>query len=115
MLARQIALALIAGNKVVTPRTDETAPLLDMLKDTLKDAAIPEDRLEDCSPEHAEALRDGDIAGIAIDGEDREAIGAHLCRREGAILPLLSAFDACLLYTSPSPRDQRGSRMPSSA
>ena len=25
------------------------------------------------------------------------------------------AGDACLLYTSPSPRDQRGSRMPSSA
>ena len=25
------------------------------------------------------------------------------------------ATDACLLYTSPSPRDQRGSRMPSSA
>ena len=24
-------------------------------------------------------------------------------------------FDSCLLYTSPSPRDQRGSRMPSSA
>ena len=24
-------------------------------------------------------------------------------------------FYACLLYTSPSPRDQRGSRMPSSA
>ena len=24
-------------------------------------------------------------------------------------------IDACLLYTSPSPRDQRGSRMPSSA
>ena len=24
-------------------------------------------------------------------------------------------FDPCLLYTSPSPRDQRGSRMPSSA
>ena len=26
-----------------------------------------------------------------------------------------AAIDACLLYTSPSPRDQRGSRMPSSA
>ena len=26
-----------------------------------------------------------------------------------------SVADACLLYTSPSPRDQRGSRMPSSA
>ena len=24
-------------------------------------------------------------------------------------------YSACLLYTSPSPRDQRGSRMPSSA
>ena len=27
----------------------------------------------------------------------------------------LGAADPCLLYTSPSPRDQRGSRMPSSA
>ena len=26
-----------------------------------------------------------------------------------------ASLDACLLYTSPSPRDQRGSRMPSSA
>ena len=28
---------------------------------------------------------------------------------------LAGAFNTCLLYTSPSPRDQRGSRMPSSA
>ena len=27
----------------------------------------------------------------------------------------LDEVDSCLLYTSPSPRDQRGSRMPSSA
>ena len=27
----------------------------------------------------------------------------------------LNPVEACLLYTSPSPRDQRGSRMPSSA
>ena len=27
----------------------------------------------------------------------------------------VAATDGCLLYTSPSPRDQRGSRMPSSA
>ena len=26
-----------------------------------------------------------------------------------------AGLDPCLLYTSPSPRDQRGSRMPSSA
>ena len=29
--------------------------------------------------------------------------------------PASSLFELCLLYTSPSPRDQRGSRMPSSA
>ena len=29
--------------------------------------------------------------------------------------PAFAIFYACLLYTSPSPRDQRGSRMPSSA
>ena len=29
--------------------------------------------------------------------------------------PLIGSFNGCLLYTSPSPRDQRGSRMPSSA
>ena len=28
---------------------------------------------------------------------------------------LIALFKVCLLYTSPSPRDQRGSRMPSSA
>ena len=27
----------------------------------------------------------------------------------------IGLVDSCLLYTSPSPRDQRGSRMPSSA
>ena len=29
--------------------------------------------------------------------------------------PVLNGTTTCLLYTSPSPRDQRGSRMPSSA
>ena len=31
------------------------------------------------------------------------------------IIVLLTGNGNCLLYTSPSPRDQRGSRMPSSA
>ena len=31
------------------------------------------------------------------------------------ISPFIALLSACLLYTSPSPRDQRGSRMPSSA
>ena len=40
-------------------------------------------------------------------------------RREGILLELKDAEDrllnACLLYTSPSPRDRQKSRMPSSA
>ena len=39
--------------------------------------------------------------------QDQAAL--HLVERRGALKEI------CLLYTSPSPRDQRGSRMPSSA
>ena len=31
------------------------------------------------------------------------------------LIKYVDDFMSCLLYTSPSPRDQRGSRMPSSA
>ena len=34
---------------------------------------------------------------------------------QGALNFLRNRYEACLLYTSPSPRDQRGSPMPSSA
>ena len=33
----------------------------------------------------------------------------------GIVTPTSGEILACLLYTSPSPRDQRGARMPSSA
>ena len=36
-------------------------------------------------------------------------------RLAGEICVMGQPFESCLLYTSPSPRDQRGSRMPSSA
>ena len=35
--------------------------------------------------------------------------------KEGYVEKMPGEYVACLLYTSPSPRDQRGSRMPSSA
>ena len=42
--------------------------------------------------------------------------GEPLVRRElERLVGMLAGIDGCLLYTSPSPRDQRGSRMPSSA
>ena len=48
--------------------------------------------------------------------EERKCIGCDQCTivcDDDAIE--LYHVDVCLLYTSPSPRDQRGSRMPSSA
>ena len=67
-------------------------------------------------------LLDGPLA-VADVGE-AEGLGDVL-GPEGALLVLLVGEDEedgvlellllCLLYTSPSPRDQRGSRMPSSA
>ena len=42
-------------------------------------------------------------------------VGQNLTNVEEVAAGLEPAFGDCLLYTSPSPRDQRGSRMPSSA
>ena len=43
----------------------------------------------------------------------RQATASQVIREQQ--LPLHALRWTCLLYTSPSPRDQRGSRMPSSA
>ena len=50
--------------------------------------------------------------GVAY-GLSRIALGAVKCASSVGVLAYGAA--RCLLYTSPSPRDQRGSRMPSSA
>ena len=44
----------------------------------------------------------------------RKSIALDLKDPEGIAI-LLDLVEGCLLYTSPSPRDQRGARMPSSA
>ena len=56
-----------------------------------------------------EAHSKGEIECLEISIKDRkpESIAQLLC--------FFKVSCACLLYTSPSPRDQRGSRMPSSA
>ena len=51
---------------------------------------------------------------ITIGAGDKMFWG-RLAARRAKVPVILSALHSCLLYTSPSPRDQRGSRMPSSA
>ena len=49
-------------------------------------------------------LQEGYELQIQVNGE-----------RKSVLVPPGGVRQGCLLYTSPSPRDQRGSRMPSSA
>ena len=54
-----------------------------------------------------------------LDDDEGSTLAAHGGIARGAKLAIFDILDEyygiCLLYTSPSPRDQRGSRMPSSA
>ena len=65
---------------------------------------------------------ENDNVGIVIFGDDRSIKEGDTVKRTGAIVDvpvgkelLGRVVDACLLYTSPSPRDRTRSRMPSSA
>ena len=58
-----------------------------------------------CLPPHSSRIvSDEDL--VIVQGDNRRIFGNGGYSVE---------YYACLLYTSPSPRDQRGSRMPSSA
>ena len=51
----------------------------------------------------------GDLASLDYDDKYNDDFGSDVFNQ------LWDKVTNCLLYTSPSPRDQRGSRMPSSA
>ena len=69
-----------------------------------------------------DAGKEGDFIEVFVDTplevcEARDPKGLYKKARAGEIKNFTGISDPydCLLYTSPSPRDQRGSRMPSSA
>ena len=66
------------------------------------------------------AGRIGAVHAIAIASEEGATLHSVVDLNREAAENLAAQYSAqvlsiCLLYTSPSPRDQRGSRMPSSA
>ena len=59
-----------------------------------------------------------DLQGNAVGGQVSDSDWRLIVDNEQLLFQHYDATannNACLLYTSPSPRDQRGSRMPSSA
>ena len=56
-----------------------------------------------------------DYSVFSLEVEDPETAGTEVAGSEVAGSATAGSDVVCLLYTSPSPRDQRGSRMPSSA
>ena len=105
----------------------EIAPLAYMRGRTFKDAWIIGDEMQNATPEQMKMLltRIGDGSRIVVTGDlaqhDRgyEKNGlkhfANLIVNNSTKNITMIEFDSCLLYTSPSPRDKRQSRMPSSA
>ena len=59
-------------------------------------------------------LQHGEVY-VTEDGAETDLDLGHYERFTNVSLTKVNSVSACLLYTSPSPRDQRGSRMPSSA
>ena len=77
-------------------------------------------------PHHLERIANGDEVQLCEDGLSRMAVARGII--DDAVEQRMPVYGVttglgpkvvdplpCLLYTSPSPRDQRGSRMPSSA
>ena len=73
----------------------------------------PTDTTAEGQIEVINALIAQQVDAIAISANDTDALVPALQRAMQRGITVIS-WD-CLLYTSPSPRDQRGSRMPSSA
>ena len=103
-----------------------TLPTWQALEASLaRDAAAtppPSDAANDTASTDAARALAGDRAKLLTGGADGDALRALVALLSGAVVPDDAAAAAggarvlaCLLYTSPSPRDATLSRMPSSA
>ena len=96
----------MAGLSVVIPTLEEASRLPLLLADLQRWAGELEVIVSDGgSRDHTRAV--AQLAGATVLDSPNAGRGPQL--RWGV------GHSSCLLYTSPSPRDQRGSRMPSSA
>ena len=95
MAAWKIAPALATGNCVVIKPAETTSLTALKLAEIIQQAELP--------------------PGVVNIVTGHGPVGAAIVNHGGVDKVAFTGSTGCLLYTSPSPRDQRGSRMPSSA
>ena len=93
-------------HKILVINPNSNADVTVKLSDIFREYHISKNTKVDCI-----SIQEGPF-GIESD-EDIHHVSPLVIKKIKNELPNYDAF--CLLYTSPSPRDQRGSRMPSSA
>ena len=94
--------AILSAEAKTNPRVSESVGMLDL---------VPDDRrVAGAGASWAMAP----FTHVSMDRPSRFTDGSYGVYYAGDSIEV-ALFETCLLYTSPSPRDQRGSRMPSSA
>lgn len=88
---RQIELALSAGNGLIVAETLALQQFLQELEQVAD--ALPANLLSFENYDTAISLITHPIDGVIVDGEWRTRIADLVCRRDGPILPILSAFN----------------------
>ena len=104
MLVCTIAVVLSITVGLHWQQTDNKQIIAFLLNDMDKDAdgCISKDEANPLLKQH-------------FDRFDKDTDGKIDAKELPALATVVARLQRCLLYTSPSPRDQRGSRMPSSA
>ena len=101
----RIVTGRLRGRNIITPKGRNTRPTSDQTRESIFNILGH----AEWSPALDGAIVADIFAGSGALGLEAISRGAEFC------LFVETEPNACLLYTSPSPRDQRGSRMPSSA
>ena len=95
------------GQQLASTTSSVTAPLIAQTSQSL-DVRIPCRVLADVPAGKSTLI----MSTMAVSAQDSKASALYVTAGD----TVTATFrNSCLLYTSPSPRDQRGSRMPSSA